>query len=288
MTGGGRYSDVRRALREVRRDTALSGRGAGGRGAAGKGGRYKRRGRTAAAAAVVAAAAAVSAAVAGRAIRLSHPRRAASLSLSHHRYPPPASTRSFRLSLSPPTGGGGESRACAVPARRDDQGGEGKITTAYPPPTAACSPARLFARSLPRSLPRFASPRLASKAQLEKVRPPARLHYLPASPSCLVRAPREPYALRDPRECPCEGWREARARSRTGVPITRKHASPPRFSRASFKRLTFHPVTLFLAIGVRRGKGFRVEFLWMVIHAYICMYVYFCWSKSRRSLLRGM
>lgn len=152
----------------------------------------------------------------------------------------------------------------------------------------ACSPVRPLASSLASSL-RLASPRFESPARKSPTtRSPALLARLLASPSSLVRAPREPYALRDPRECPCEGWREARARSRTGVPITRKHASPPRFSRASFKRLTFHPVTLFLAIGVRRGKGFRVEFLWMVIHAYICMYVYFCWSKSRRSVLRGM
>lgn len=151
----------------------------------------------------------------------------------------------------------------------------------------ACSPARFLARFL--ASPRLASPRFESPARKSPTtRSPALLARLLASPSSLVHAPREPYALRDPRECPCEGWREARARSRTGVPITRKHASPPRFSRASFKRLTFHPVTLFLAIGVRRGKGFRMEFLWMVIHAYICMYVYFCWSKSRRSVLRGM
>ncbi|KAH0561865.1 hypothetical protein KQX54_019884 [Cotesia glomerata] len=35
MTGGGRYSDVRRALLEVRRDTALSARGSGGKSGAG-------------------------------------------------------------------------------------------------------------------------------------------------------------------------------------------------------------------------------------------------------------
>lgn len=176
-----------------RRKGALKPAGGGrGRGAA-----------AAAAAAVVAAAAAVSAAVAGRATRLSRPRRSASLSLSHHRYPPPASTRSFRLSLSPPTGGGGQSRACAVPARRDDQGGEGKITTAYPPPTAACSPARLFARSLARSLPRLASLPATKKSDhpLACTTCPTRFALL------LFRAPREPCAPLDPRECPCEGWR---------------------------------------------------------------------------------
>lgn len=102
--------------------------------------------------AAVVATAVVSAAVAGHTLLLFLPFRFACPSLFFQLYVYPVLIRSFALCSYPSIGGGGESRACAVPTRRANQTGKGKIATAYPPPTAACSPARLFACSLTRSL----------------------------------------------------------------------------------------------------------------------------------------
>lgn len=94
------------------------------------------------------ATAVVSAAVAGHTRLLFLPFCFACPSLFFQLYIYPVLIRSFALCSYPSIGGGGESRACAVPTRRASQTGKGKIATAYPPPTAACSPARLFAYSL--------------------------------------------------------------------------------------------------------------------------------------------
>lgn len=167
MTGGGRYSDVRRALREVRRDTALSGRGAG-EGVPRVEGRTKRRGR----AVVVATAVSVSAAAAGRnrhSVSLV-PRRFSLLSPSIRcsRFPRSTrTTRATRLSRYSPAPGGGRISRLRRPCSPGqlNRGGENRDRVpASGRGLLACSRTRtLFARFSPRKSPTTRSPTLLAR-----------------------------------------------------------------------------------------------------------------------------
>ena len=153
--------------------------------------------------------------------------------------------------------------APSLPAGTAEEGrGRSRPRTRLRPRPArllACSPARPLARSLA-SLPRH-----------EKVRPPARLHYLPDS-------------LRPTRECPREGWRAAprsiahgRADKRA-FPLHRDSRAPRSNGPSFILLLGPPPFGHWCLEKVSSG-------IFMDIYIFIYVYIF---VGLRRNVLRGM